>query len=883
MKNTLFILTKKSLPVLTAALLLSAPMLLNGQNLVGKLAPGVDLKARDSEPAEVRIVVSDLDSFCKQLREKKWPVTLIRRYDPGNIAIVKVPKRFLADSLLPLDMVLFVDRGRAEPREELPVPGHNLFTNNISYQQALYPGWNGEGRTVSVMERRFDTADVDLRGRVAPMRTASQELTSHASVMASLIAGAGNSDPAGRGAAWGCRLASSDFAALLPDPDSEYEALDVSVQNHSYGVGIENYYGADALAYDQSVRLRPALLHVFSAGNLGEETSSDGPYKGIAGYANLTGSFKMAKNALLVGAVDTFGRVVPFSSRGPAYDGRLKPDLVAFGPDGSSGSSALVAGVAAVLQQAYASEQGGALPTAALVRAVLVNTADDVETPGPDFRSGYGNMNAYRAAATIEKGRYMSGHAAGLEEVFVDLNIPPGQSVLKVTLCWDDPPAQAGAPFALVNDLDLSVIGPGGQGMWLPWVLHTKAHPDSLNLGAVTGRDSINNTEQVLLTFPVAGQYRIRIFGRRVTGGAQAFSVAYDWRSAGDFQWRFPDKQDAPFAAKPAVLHWDSDLGNTTGELYWRLAGDTSWVLANTSIPLSDGFCRWQVPDTIALAQLRMKTGGQAYDSDTFLLAPALHMNIGFNCPDSVLLFWEKAAGPLAYRLWGLADRYLTPVLSVADTQVVLDKAIFPYERFAVTPHTYITGNFEGVRSSAPGIADQGVDCYFRSLLADLDGDDHVQLSCLLGSTYAINKVRLQKQIAGVFADLFQWDQPGQLVFNTIDSNLLPGINRYRAVLETGSGALLYSDTVVVYSAGRNEYFVFPNPVTAGEVLNVISQSTDDDTQFALFDPLGRQILETPMPETLLEVPLPLLAPGVCFYTIRQGGKVRYAGKVSIK
>lgn len=53
------------------------------------------------------------------------------------------------------------------------------------------------------------------------------------------------------------------------------------------------------------------------------------------------------------------------------------------------GSAALVSGTAAVLQQAFAERHGGNLPPASLVRAILVNSADDVEAPGPDYTSGF--------------------------------------------------------------------------------------------------------------------------------------------------------------------------------------------------------------------------------------------------------------------------------------------------------------------------------------------------------------------------------------------------------------------------------------------------------------------------------------------------------------
>ena len=83
--------------------------------------------------------------------------------------------------------------------------------------------------------------------------------------MATILAGGGNSGPQGKGAAWQARLVSSDFARLAPDDDQQLGQAGVSVQNHSYGVAIENYYGLDAVDYDRQCRQLPTLLHVFSA------------------------------------------------------------------------------------------------------------------------------------------------------------------------------------------------------------------------------------------------------------------------------------------------------------------------------------------------------------------------------------------------------------------------------------------------------------------------------------------------------------------------------------------------------------------------------------------------------------------------------------------
>ena len=110
-------------------------------------------------------------------------------------------------------------------------------------------------------------------------------------------------------------------------------------------------------------------------------------------------------NVISVGAVYTTGELVGFSSRGPTYDGRTKPDVVAMGSNvysaqpsttgsytrksGTSLSSPLTAGVAALVLQAHP------YLTPFQVRDALRETADRANNPGYDY--GWGLVNAYEA------------------------------------------------------------------------------------------------------------------------------------------------------------------------------------------------------------------------------------------------------------------------------------------------------------------------------------------------------------------------------------------------------------------------------------------------------------------------------------------------------
>jgi hypothetical protein len=819
----------------------------------------------------VQLAVADLPGFQSWAEGQGFESVQV--YRPAKVIVLHASQKDFLEKILPNPAVLFADRGDATPREELPVPGHNLFLNKISLALTEFPGLNGSGTTVSVKENRFDTADVDLKNRATTAPNAAQQNTSHANITATLIGGAGNADLAGQGAAWGAQLVSHGFNNLLPDED--YAEKNISVQNHSYGVDIENYYGTGAFAYDVSTAENPSLLHVFSAGNKGLETSNSGGYANIPGLANLTGNFKMAKNVLTVGMVDSFSQSLAFSSRGPAYDGRVKPDLTAYGAGGTSESAALVSGAAAVIQQALR-EQTGDWPDAALVRAILLNSADDIGSPGPDFATGFGNLNLQKSLETVENQNFATKEIGGGEAISFFLNLPPNAAQLKVTLTWNDPPAALNAPKALVNGLDLKVVSPSGSA-FLPWVLSHFPHPDSLCLPAARRRDTLNNVEQITLDFPAAGQYEVQVFGSKVQTSAQVFSVAWHWEIEDEFAWHYPQKNALVVAAREVLLSWENTFADSTGRLEIRYAGEQNWQEIAPETDLHKGWTRWLVPDVFAEAQLRVQVGNQFFESDTFLIAKQLRMDVGFNCPDSVGLFWNAAAPGAEYLLSGLGERYLEPLFTTSDTFVVLQKAEFPQKRFSVAPLG--PSGKRGARSPAPDISQQGVGCYFENFLATLNDDSQADLSLSIGTRYGVGSVVFEKMKNGAFEALKTWQPVETETFVFTDEFPQKGVNRYRARLNLLSGATLYSDTAEVYLIEEGEVLLFPNPVAAQGVLNIVS-NISNDAVFAVFDVCGKLVLEEKLDDVRVEIVLPSLPHGIYFWQLRQEGKDGDGGKL---
>ena len=139
---------------------------------------------------------------------------------------------------------------------------------------------------------------------------------------------------------------------------------------------------------------------VVAAGNLGAQRASDAP--GLRGRITPPAD---GFNVLAIGAVDRDGRAAPFSSRGPTFDGRIKPDLVAMGIGvtsidtttrdgftdftGTSAATPLAAGVVSLLMQAF--------PLATVEDLVDTLRMTASQSDNPDNIAGYGIIRAKAA------------------------------------------------------------------------------------------------------------------------------------------------------------------------------------------------------------------------------------------------------------------------------------------------------------------------------------------------------------------------------------------------------------------------------------------------------------------------------------------------------
>jgi hypothetical protein len=274
----------------------------------------------------------------------------------------------------------------------------------------------------------------------------------------------------------------------------------------------------------------------------------------------------IAKNVVSVGSVEDAvsngardlnkALISSFSSYGPTDDGRIKPDLVANGHYltsarsasttaygeswGTSVSVANASGTALQLLQWYEMLNPGSTLRASSLKALLLHTADDLGATGPDYKFGWGLINAVAAAEHIQlqadypESRRISEDTLTTAKKLLRYWVNSDRaSPIKATLCWTDPPGAATSvpdsrTSRLVNNLDLRIISPDGT-VHEPWVMPFTQHwtTESCAYPATTGSNSTDNVEQVVISAPrTNGVYEVRVtYSGTLADSIQDFSL----------------------------------------------------------------------------------------------------------------------------------------------------------------------------------------------------------------------------------------------------------------------------------------------------------------------------------------------------------------------
>jgi hypothetical protein len=529
-----------------------------------------------------------------------------------------------------------------------------------------------------------------------------------------------------------------------------------------------------------------------------------------------------------------------------------------------------------MLQQQY-KQLTGTLPPNALLRAVLLNSADDGGTAGPDFTNGFGSLNALNAVKTIETGRYRNGIISNSGNQLFSLAIPAGIRRLKVTLTWNDPAANPNAEKALVNDLDLELKRPATNETWQPWVLNSFPNADSLRKAAVRNRDTLNNTEQVSIDNPAAGNYDIVVKGTQVPVGPQPFYISYQMDSADLFDWHYPTGTDFLFPSSPNLIRWDNGFAAGTATLDYSTNNGNTWQMISNSIDLSKEYYKWDIPSYAGKALLRMTIGSSFFISDTFTIAARTNLKVGYNCPDSFLLFWNRQTAVSNYRVYEMGSQYLQPITTTTDSFIVLGKAQHPSLFYAVAP---IFQNKEAVKSYTINYTLQGVECYIRSFFATLVNNS-AELDLELGSLFGINKLVLEKLVGSNFIPLQRLTNFSTLSIHFIDPDLSKGLNTYRIKLELNNGTIQYTLAETVYFFDSDKYIVYPNPVLQQQPVR-IAASELNDALLQVYNAIGIKIFEKILDDRVNNIPANLLSKGVYFIRIMQKNQREFSSKLVV-
>ncbi len=181
------------------------------------------------------------------------------------------------------------------------------------------------------------------------------------------------------------------------------------------------------------------------------------------------------------------------STQGPTKEGRIKPDLIApvhphtldyesnsdfdYGSgSGTSGAAPFAAGVGAMVMQALSANGFAASATDVephTVKAILLNTARDVGTSGPDYAAGFGFVQAdaaVRHAQDLTHLIWEDAHDGSATDPSTTFTVGDGVYSKEILLAWTDKQAKVLSALPLKNDLDLIVTAPSGA-IYQPWQL----------------------------------------------------------------------------------------------------------------------------------------------------------------------------------------------------------------------------------------------------------------------------------------------------------------------------------------------------------------------------------------------------------------------------
>jgi len=521
------------------------------------------------------------------------------------------------------------------------VAGNYISTTTIAspgYDPLSQFGTDGTNVTVSMVDDGVKipgnggfwiTASNTVNG---PLRGASPGATGgHGHLNASIVAGYtpfGAADPTGYN--YGLGVAPRANIINIPLLTSGYTGSEAdtyndtvitagpngvtgSISNNSWGNGTNsNAYDAYTASFDGFVRdasasssIDPISL-IFSAGNSGPSSltlTRPKAAKNIIAVGN-TENLRTELGSTSANNIDDLNST---SSRGPTADGRVKPDVCAPGSyvtgsgagDGSSifgfvsGTSSTVgyssgtshaapqvAGAAALFTNLWKNNNGGANPSPALIKAAVINTAQDMNSTNttgaiPNGNEGWGRINMkymFPSSVSVKRVDQTMPLSNVGETAAITGTVGSASEATRVTLVWSDPPALADP--ALVNDLDLTVTI--GANVYKGNVFTNGV---STTGGAA---DTKNNVENVFLPAGIAAgtPFKIEVKAAALNGDGILGNSDTTDQNFGLVAYNFNSPSSPSSPTSHAVSDFDGDGRSDIS--VWR-STDGVWYSLNSS------------------------------------------------------------------------------------------------------------------------------------------------------------------------------------------------------------------------------------------------------------------------------------------------------------
>ncbi len=587
------------------------------------------------------------------------------------------------DDIVKLASLPFVSYAECIP--PIPTPddtrGKSLHRSNaINTSFASGRKYNGDGVTIGIADDGIVGPHIDFKGRLIQLATNAAASATHGDMTSGIAVGAGNVNPTMGGMADGARLVTFDIGVYpqIVNALNNYINYDLTITSTSYSQGC-NTYTSNSKFIDDQLRNNRQLIHNFSGGN---NASADCGYGGtsLVGWGNITGGYKVGKNVLAVANLDRLGVRDASSSRGPAPDGRIKPDISANGKDqqstaennayqiggGTSAASPGIGGVTAQLYQAHRLSHSGANPDGTMMKAILLNTAEDIGNVGPDFSFGFGRVNALEAAKAIEQTLYINDTLQQGDSNTFSLTVPTGVVKMNVMIHWRDIGGTIGAAKSLVNDIDMR-IKDANDSVYLPWKLDITANVTNLTLPATRGNDDLNNVEQVTILNPAAGVYEVKTKGTTIPFGEQDYYLTYQFIK-NDVTLTYPIGGEGFKPTEVELLRWDAHGNTGNFKLSYSVDSGQTYTNISTTINAAIRQYNWTVPNNVSgKVYVKLERGGFADSNDAAMAIVSYPSTVTIikTCPDSTTLSWTAVAGAAAYEIGKLGAKYMDSVTTV--------------------------------------------------------------------------------------------------------------------------------------------------------------------------------------------------------------------------